>query len=153
VKRPRRYADTGELHRDFHRATDASIRWALETCGRGFLEELFKRTAQDVYADIYRGLRAGDAAELIAHWTWFLEREGGRYSLSEDDGVVRLHVRECPAARHLRETGRVVPASFHLQTILMNAAWSEGTPFDITTDVRGECECVVTLRRRADAAE
>lgn len=148
-----RYAETGEIHKDFHLATDASIRYALTTYGSGFLEELFRRTAQDVYADIHKHLCEGDVSALVEHWRCFLEREGGVFSLTEEAEGIRLHVRECPAARHLKERGRPVSEDFHLQTILMHRAWAQDTPFDISTQVLGDCECITTLRRKADAAE
>ncbi|MEI6874873.1 MAG: hypothetical protein WCL50_07060 [Spirochaetota bacterium] len=150
---PLRYAEDGEVHKDFHLATDTSISWILGNYGESFLAELFRRTAEDVYADIHRRLKMGDGSELVAHWRYFLEREGGVFDISEENGATRLHVRDCPAARHLQDRGRSVSREFHLQTSLMNEAWSRGTPFEISTELLGDCECLITLRRRADAAE
>lgn len=148
-----RYRENGEVHKDFHLTTDTTIRWVLDTYGEEFLAELFRRTAQNVYADIYTHLKAGDASELIEHMKYFLEREGGAFSVSEDAQSVRFQITDCPAARHIKQRYGNVPESFHQQTILMNKAWSEDTPFDISTDVRGECGCVIELRRKTDAAK
>ena len=41
-----RYRDTGNVHKDFQLATEATIRYALESYGPDFLSELFARTAQ-----------------------------------------------------------------------------------------------------------
>lgn len=148
-----RYRDRGEVHRDFHLATDTTIRWVLAHLGEGALAELFRRTAQRVYADIHRRLVAGDPSGLVEHWRYYLGREGGDFSVTERDGEIRLHVRDCPAARHIKERRGAVERPFHLQTILMNAAWSEGTPFEIATEVLGERECVTVLRRKPHAAQ
>ncbi len=148
-----RYAATGEVHKDFHLATDTTIRYVLKKYDRNFLAELFRRTAQKVYVDIYDHLKGGDPSELLGHWKFFLEREGGDFTIEEEAGAVRLYVKDCPAARHLAEGGRPVSPEFHLQTILMNNAWAEGTPFEISTEVKGERECLITLRRKTDAAK
>ena len=40
-----RYQDTGEVHKDFHLATNTTIHYILKTYGMETLREVFKNTA------------------------------------------------------------------------------------------------------------
>ncbi len=144
-----RYRDTGELHLDFHRTTNGTIAYLRRRHGLRFLDGVFRRTAQEVYRSIWEDLKGGDPRQLVKHWRYFLEREKGRYSLRRRRDEIRLTVTQCPAVAYLRRRGIRVDPAFCRQTIAMNRAWSEGTPFEITTEVLGKGRCIQTLRRRA----
>jgi hypothetical protein len=144
-----RYRETGEVHKDFHLTTNTTVQYILEHYGMDFLRELFRRTAQNVYKDIYDNLKNGDYQPLLEHWSYFYEREGGKFKLSTKGDEVIFHVLQCPAVRHLKERGVPVTESFYLPTILLNESWSEGTPFKIETTVQGEGEYTNTIRRRS----
>jgi hypothetical protein len=133
-----RYRDAGNLHRDFHLATNTTIQYVLSLYGKEFLRELFRRTAQLVYRDIYEALKRGDVWPLREHWEYYYSREGGVYEVAEVEGGFIFEVLDCPAARHLKERGVPVPEDFYLQDVLLNEAWSEGTSFDIRTEIIGE---------------
>ena len=133
-----RYKDTGNVHKDFHRATDRTVRYVAKRYGMDFLKELFRRTAQQVYADIYGDLKAGNAEPLVEHWSYYYEREGGVFDVRRDDSRVSFAVTECPMVRHLQENGHTVDSSTYLPAILMNEAWSEDTPFSIDTEIHGD---------------
>ncbi len=128
-----RYRDTGELHLDFHRTTNGTIAYLRRRHGLRFLDGVFRRTAQEVYRSIWEDLKGGDPRQLVKHW--------------RDE--IRLTVTQCPAVAYLRRRGIRVDPAFCRQTIAMNRAWSEGTPFEITTEVLGKGRCIQTLRRRA----
>jgi len=145
-----RYKEEGEIHKDFHLAVNTTINWVLSSYGIDFLAELFRRTAQDVYAAIYQKLKNGDASEFIEHMEYFLSREGGEFYLDENDSGVILHIIKCPAACHIKDKYGKVPEAFHLQTVLLNNAWSQNTPFIISTDILGECECQIRVARRKE---
>ena len=132
---------------DFHLATSATISYVLDEYGKPFLRELFRRTAQEVYGDIYENLKAGNIEPLLEHWEYYLKREGGEFELLRRDNETELHVKICPAVRHLRKRGKEPPSNFCLQTVLMNDAWSIDTPFSIETAVSGEGICRQTIRR------
>ena len=132
---------------DFHLATSATISYVLDEFGKPFLRELFRRTAQEVYRDIYENLKAGNSEPLLEHWEYYMKREGGDFELDRRDDKVELNVRICPAVRHLRKQGKEPTPNFCLQTVLMNDAWSIGTPFSIKTAVSGEGSCRQTIRR------
>jgi hypothetical protein len=147
-----RYKDTGELHRDFHLATDTSIRYILRAYGIDVLRRVFRQTAQNVYGDIYRNLKAGNAKPLREHFEYYMSREGGEYTRTETSDGTTYKVSRCPAVEHLVSRGYTWSEQFCLQTRLLNEGWAEGTPFDIATEVVGEGRCVQTIRRK-DASQ
>jgi hypothetical protein len=148
-----RYKDTGNVHMDFHLSTNATIEYILQHYDLDFLRELFRRTAQKVYKDLYENLKAGNAAPLVEHTAYYIEREGGALTVTEKDDEIIIDVIRCPAVFHARERGYRAPTDFCLQTALMNNAWSEGTPFEITTCIRSEGTCRQILRRKNNATQ
>jgi hypothetical protein len=144
---PLRYQDTGEVHLDFHRTTNGTIAYLRQKHGAEFLDDVFRHTAQDVYRSIWDDLKQGDPEQLVTHWTYFMEREKGVYKIEREGNEIRFIVLQCPATTYLRNRGIVVDPEFRRQTITMNQAWSEGTPFEITTKITGEDAYVQTIRR------
>ncbi len=142
-----RYQDTGNVHKDFHLATDTTIRYVLDHYGEDFLRELFRRTAQRVYREIYEQLKQGNPGPLREHWEYYYTREGGEYSVTEQGNGFQFEVHDCPAVRHLKERGVEVTESFYLQDVLLNEAWSEGTPFEIETKILGDGHYRMTVSR------
>lgn len=142
-----RYKETGEVHMDFHRTTNGTIAWVRKTHGEKFLDDVFRRTAQDVYRSIHEDLKRGDPEQLVEHWTYFFDREKGEYKLEREGDTIRFIVTKCPAIAYLQSRGIEVDPCFCRQTVVMNQAWSEGTPFEITTEVQGGGRCVQTIRR------
>jgi predicted ArsR family transcriptional regulator len=143
-----RYRETGEVHVDFHRATNGTIAYLRENYGRQFLDETFRRTARDVYRAIHEDLKQGDPEHLVDHWTYFFDREGGQYTLERRDGEIRFVVHKCPAIAYLESRGIPVDPDFCRQTVVINETLAEGTPFEATTEVLGGGKCVQTIRRR-----
>jgi hypothetical protein len=92
-------------------------------------------------------LKRGDAQQLVDHWSWFFDREGAEYTIERKDDTIRMTVRRCPAVAYLRSRGIRIDPAFCRQTAVMNAAWSEGTPFRIATKILGNGRCVQTIRR------
>jgi predicted ArsR family transcriptional regulator len=143
-----RYRETGEVHLDFHRTTNGTIAYLRERYGRAVLDETFRRTAQEVYRAIHDDLKRGDPEHLVEHVTYYMAREGGACRVEREEGVIRLIVERCPAIAYLQRKGHAIDPEFCRQTVVMNEAWSEGTPFLITTEVLGDGKCVQTIRRR-----
>ena len=142
-----RYRETGQVHLDFHRTTNGTIAYLRKTHGLEFLDEVFRRTARDVYRSIREDLLRGDPEQLVEHWAYFFDREGGEYDIERSGDEIRLIVRRCPAVAYLEGRGIEVDPEFCRQTLAVNQALAEGTPFEITTEVLGNAQCVQTLRR------
>jgi len=62
-----RYKSTGELHLDFHGATNTTINYIVDNFGETALTEIFNRVGKDVYKSIHQGLMNNDPSELIEH--------------------------------------------------------------------------------------
>ncbi len=143
-----RYRETGNVHKDFHLATDRTIKYILAEYGINFLKELFRRTAQRVYRVIYEALKSGNPEPWVEHMSYFFNREGGVFEIQRNNGNIIFKVTECPAVKHLKERGISPSVDFCLQTSLLNEAWAENTPFTIRTVVVGEGMCYQIIKSR-----
>ena len=149
TEKPLRYQETGNTHLDFHGATNTTIDFIVERFGVAALHDIFARVGKDVYADIHAHLEAGDADELVRHWRYFFERENGDFTIEADGDEVVLTVRRCPAYWHVKKIAGTVSPHFCDQTIKVNDALADGTPFAISTELTGEGACRQVIRRRA----
>ena len=143
-----RYRETGEVHLDFHRTMNGTIAYLRRKHGLKFLDQVLRRTAHAVYRAIHRDLKRGDTEQLVEHWAYFLGREKGAFRIARRGGEIRLTVRRCPAVAYLQKRGIAIDPAFCRQTVVVNAALAEGTPFEITTEVLGCGRCIQTIRRR-----
>ena len=142
-----RYKETGELHKDFHVSMNATLEYVGSRYGRDALRNLFRDTAHKVYRSIYEKLQAGDWSELVEHWCYFMDREEADYSLEERDDAVVMTVRKCPAIAHLHKLGMTPSEFFCDQTVMLNEAWCEETPFEAETEIAGDGSCVQKIVR------
>jgi hypothetical protein len=129
-----RYHDSGEVHKDFHLATNRTIDYIMARYDREFLSQLCRRTAQDVYRDIHTHLKNGDSDALLEHLTYYTERESGRFTIEHiTDGFV-FHMEKCPMTSHIVERGQTLSA--HMETFLnlLYHHWAEQTPFSINVE-------------------
>ena len=143
-----RYRETGRLHLDFHRTMNGTIAYIRTRYGRDFLDEIFRRTARGVYRSIREDLLRGDPGQLVEHWEYFFRREGGDFTIGRVGEEIRLTVRRCPAVAYLESRGIRIAPEFCRQTIVVNDALAEGSPFEVITEVQGGGRCVQTIRRR-----
>ena len=141
-----RYRDTGNVHKDFHLATDTTIRYVRENYGDDFLSQLFARTAQRVYRDIYDSLAAGDFEAFLEHLEYYYRREEGIFTVTRVEGGFDFSVTQCPAVGHVIERTGKVENSFYLQFELLAKGFSEGTPFNIEFRRVGELGYLYSLR-------
>lgn len=143
-----RYKDSGAVHLDFYRTLNATIAYIFEKYGREFLRDTFRKTARGVYRSIREDLMRGSAAELLRHWEYYFDRDGGEYAVKKSGDGIELTISRCPAVAYLNKQGIPISPHFCEQTIQLNRALSEGTPFDIRTEVTRPGECVQTVIRR-----
>ncbi len=143
-----RYKDTGELHMDFHGATNTTIDYIVEHFGEDALTEIFSRVGKDVYKSIHEGLKNDDLSELIEHLEYYFDREKGEFTLTENDNGFVLEVKKCPAVEHIKKCGFELSSHFCRQTIDVNNAMCEGTPWQCETEVMEPGVCRQTFSRR-----
>ena len=142
-----RYRETGQVHMDFHRSLNGTVTHLRKTFGQGVVDDVYRRTARNVYRAIREDLMRGDPEHLVEHWTYFFDREGGAYDIERDGDTIRFVVHRCPAIAYLKEQGLDIDPAFCRGTVVLNEALAQCTPFDITTDVLGDGRCVQTIRR------
>jgi len=93
-------------------------------------------------------LMAGNPEHLLEHWTYYLEREGGEFTVERTPTEISVTVHRCPAAAYLAERGIPLDPAFRHQTTVLNEALAEGTPFEVTTEVIDDFRYVQTIRKR-----
>ncbi len=142
-----RYKDTGNVHLDFHGAVNTTINYIVKKFGVDALHDTFFKTGRDVYKSIREKLSNGDNSELIEHWSYYFDREKGKYRIVTEQDCVILHVDECPAVRQVKKLGLDLSPNFCDQTEYVNKGMCHNTDFEIETVKTGECSCVQTLRR------
>lgn len=146
--RPLRYHETGNIHLDFHGATNTTIDFIVENYGVAVLHEIFEKVGKDVYADIRAHLIAGDAQELVRHWRHFFERENADFDIAVEDDEIVLTVRRCPAYAHVQKIAPSVSPWFCDQTVKTNEAMAEGSRFEVATEITGPGACRQIIRKR-----
>lgn len=144
---PLRYKETGEVHMDFHRTLNGTLAYLRKKHGVKFIDAVLRKTAHEVYRSIHDDLKRGDPGQLVRHWRHFFNREKGTFRIERKAGVIRMTVSKCPAIAYLRKRGLPIDPTFCRQTVVINEALAEGTPFSIETDVQGNGRCVQTIRR------
>ena len=143
-----RYQSKGEVHKDFHGLTCATLHYLIDNYGEDALVQVLRNTAQKVYKTIHEGLKNGDPEELVEFWTYYLEREKGEFSIEKTENTIRLIVKDCPALRHLVKLEQEPDPILCDGTRVFNDALAEGSPYELTTERTGEFSCIQTLRRR-----
>ena len=145
---PLRYEEDGNVHLDFHGAVNTTIDFIVARYGIGALHEIFRRVGTDVYQNLRGHLLAGDSGEVARHWQHFFAREGADFDIAVSGDEIVLTVRRCTAWHHVAKIHGSVSAQFCDQTIVVNQAMAEGTPFSIETSITGPGACRQVIRRR-----
>jgi hypothetical protein len=144
-----RYAETGEVHLDFHGATDTTIEFIIGKFGLAAMDDIFRKVGKDVYRSIHEDLVAGDTGQLVRHWRHFFDRENCDYDIAVGDDEIVLTVRHCTAWHHVAKLVGTPSAHFCDQTSRTNEGMAEGSPFAIDTEITGPGACRQIIRRRA----
>ena len=148
-EKPLRYQEDGNVHLDFHGAVNTTIDFIVDRYGIEVLHEIFARVGKDVYADLRQHMLDGDPNELVRHWRHFFERENADYDIAVGSDEIVLTVRRCTAYHHVAKIAPAVSAHFCDQTIKVNEAIAEGTPYRVDTEITGPGACRQVIRRRA----
>lgn len=143
-----RYISQGEIHKDFHGLTCATLHYLLDNYGEKAFTEVLNNTAKQVYKTIHEKLKNKDATELIEYWDYYFSRENGDFEIEEIDNEIRLIVKNCPALRHLVKLEQAPDPILCKATEVFNNALTEGTPYCIETKQTGTFSCIQILKLR-----
>ena len=144
-----RYNDGGNVHMDFHGATNTTIEFIINKYGIDTMNDIFKKVGKDVYKDIKDHIKKGNIKMLAKHWQHFFDREKADYSISINEDEIILTVHRCAAYEHVKKLVGNVSSHFCDQTIKTNEALADNTPYEIKTEILGEAACRQTIRKRA----
>lgn len=142
-----RYKSEGEVHKDFHRLFCATLRYLEDNYGEEAVDEIMRKTAQDVYRTIHEAVKSGDCKELCEYWKYYLEREGGAFDIECMSNGVKLTVHECPAQKRLAELGEKPDPAMCRATEMFNKALADGSPFSVSLTRTGDFSCIQCFRR------
>ncbi|WDR06193.1 hypothetical protein PSQ90_01665 [Devosia rhodophyticola] len=148
-EKPMRYHEGGNVHLDFHGATNTTIDYIIAQFGVEVMDEIFAKVGREVYADLRQHLLADDPSEIARHWEHFFGRENADFSIEATDDEIVLTVRHCTAYHHVQKLTGAVSPHFCDQTIKTNNAMAAGTPFCIDTEITGPGACRQVIRRRS----
>lgn len=143
------YRFGGNLHKDFHASILDGYNYVKDNYGMDAVREVVGNVARGVQRQMHEKLKEGDASELLEHWRYYMEREGGVgcFSLTEtsDDGAI-FEVKACPARAHLAKRGIKGGKGLCELTGIFNEELTKGTPFAIDTVVTSDGSCRQHLR-------
>lgn len=142
-----RYVSTGEVHKDFHGLTCATLHYILDNYGMDALKEILERTAKDVYRSIHDGLKRSDVTELVEFWEYYMKREHGDFSIERFRNGVRMVVHNCPALRHLVSLGKLPDPILCDATSILDEALADDTPFCAEVTRTGQFSCVQQFKK------
>jgi len=143
-----RYKSTGEVHKDFHGLTCATLHYLIDQYGYNAMETVIQKTAQEVYKTIHEELKNGNTAELEEYWQYYMNREDAEFCIEKTTDSVSLIVKNCPALRHLVKLEQSPDHILCEATALFNTALTDGTPFEAFLEETGEFSCVQSLKKR-----
>ena len=143
-----RYSDQGNIHMDFHGATNTTIEFIIKNYGIEIMNDIFFKVGKDVYKDLRMHIKNGDIEVLAEHWQHYFGREGADFDIDIKNDEIILTVHRCTAYEHVKKITGFVSPHFCDQTIKTNEALAEGTAFSIDTEILGEASCRQIIRRR-----
>lgn len=144
-----RYVCKGELHKDFHASILDGVNYLIDNYGEAAAREVLEKTGTEVYRQMHAKLVKGDTSELLEYWRYYLEREQGKFELTENaDGTATLTVRDCPSLRHLEKRGISGGKRTCWATRILNEAFCKGSPFEVVLEETGDFSCRQVLRRK-----
>lgn len=114
VSSPLPYRDTKLVGAaDFYLAINATFRFILTRLGIDGLRRYWRDLGTNYYAPVREQWKTGGLPAVADYWRAFFAAEpGAEVTVDESADEVRLHVKTCPAIKHLRAQGREIVPCF-----------------------------------------
>lgn len=136
-------SDHEYLHKDFHGALCYAIRYLDENYGLEATTEYLRQVGRSYYAPLSQQLRNEGLAGLERHWNTVFTKEGGKFTLSCEGGVLVLTVHECPAIAHLKKIDQLFTDRYCQTTVVVNDTISRDAGYCCSTEYEpGAGKCV-----------
>jgi len=117
------------VHKDFHGSMSYGIQYLYEKYGEKELVEYLKQLAHTVYSPLIEALKMRGLPALYEHWDYIFTIEDADFEIGyEENDVLFLKVRKCPAIYHMRENNYQVAEKYceHCRTINEEICHSAG---------------------------
>ncbi len=131
----RKATDNDYFHRDFHSSMNMGIHYLGERFGQEAVEMYLTRYTMHVYRPVIEKicLMGLSAIEETLRETYEKEKAADALVLTRTSDSLTVHVRYCPAVRHLRQTGRIVSPWYRYttETVMRILAEKAGAVFSM----------------------
>jgi len=92
------------VHKDFHGSMSYGLQYLYEKYGEKEMVLYLKELARTVYRPLTEGLKMRGLPALEEHWDYIFTIENGDFEIGyEENDVLFLKVKKCPAIFHMRE--------------------------------------------------
>ena len=131
------------LHRDFHGALCYGIKYLDDHYGPEATTEYLRQVGRNCYAPLSQQLKGEGLTALQNHWNDVFTKEGGKFTLEQQGGVLVLTVQECPAIAHLKKINQFFTPRFCETTAVVNKTLCSQAGYDCSTEYEpGAGRCV-----------
>lgn len=131
------------LHKDFHGALCYGIKYLDDNFGHEATAAYLRQVGRSYFAPLSAQLRDEGLSALEKHWREIFTKEGGKFSLEFQDGVLVLTVHECPAIAHLRKINQLFTPRYCETTVVVNETICSDAGYRSSCEyVPGEGRCV-----------
>lgn len=136
---------------DFYFAIEATFRHIRDRFGLAALHEYWEGLGRDYQRRVWRRWAEGGLSAVARYWRDFFDREPGAVvDVERSADAVVVRVRECPAIKHLRASGRDVMPEFCQHCGVMGGAAAAEAGLSLRV-VGGNGSCVQTVVARGTA--
>ena len=108
------------LHKDFHGALCYGIKYLDDNYGPEATRDYLRQVGQTYYAPLSKRLKNEGLGALENHWNEVFAKEGGKFTMEHQDGVLVLTVQECPAIAHLKQINQLFTPRYCETTVVIN---------------------------------
>ena len=126
-------SDNRYFHKDFHLSMDAGVEYLGTRFGTEAVERYLQEYAFAYYAPLIKQIKSEGIAPLEEYLraTYAAEEAADELAIVREGEGLRVLVRECPAVRHIRTSGREVSRWYRLttQTVMETIALATGFRF------------------------
>ena len=144
----REAAQNEYFHRDFHSSMNMGIDYIGEHYGMDGVREFLQIYTEHVYASVLNAMQRDGLTAIRAKIenTYQKERAFDVLQIVQDDKSLHVSVRECPAVRHLRETGRRVSKWYRYTTEIVMKTLAEKGGFRFCMETYDEANGAAAYR-------
>ncbi len=92
------------IHKDFHGAMSYGLQYLSERYGKAETVAYLKQLAHTLYSPLVEALKTEGLPALYKHWNYIFTIEDADFEIGyEENDVLFLKVKKCPAIHHMRE--------------------------------------------------